>query len=130
MGTDSFVYRTIFRSYKNIIFLPATVEEIYKSKFINTCDAYLHARKQGESFGIAIGEFSVANKPVITWTGSREKSHIDILGDKAILYNNKKDLTEILLNFKPQLHKNWDAYSEEFAPHVVMQKFKEVFIDG
>src|SRR5690606_2780639 len=80
LGTKSFVFRHLFRPYKNVIFLPTTTEEIYKSKFINTCDAYLHARKQGESFGIATGEFSVKNKPVITWSGSKERSHIDILG--------------------------------------------------
>ena len=130
MGTDSFVRKTIFRRYKNIIFLPANVDETYKAQFINTCDAYLHARKQGESFGIAVGEFSVCNKPIITWTGSREKSHIDILGDKALLYSDKKSLKELLLNFRPDTTKDWDAYSKEFSPQKVMQKFKEVFIDG
>ncbi|MFP9100197.1 hypothetical protein ACLI09_14190 [Flavobacterium sp. RHBU_24] len=130
MGTDSFVFRWIFRPYKNIIFLPASLNETYKAQFINTCDAYLHARKQGESFGIAIGEFSVCNKPVLTWTGSREKSHIDILGDKALLYQDKKGLEQLLTTFTPDTSKNWDAYSDEFSPQKVMQKFKEVFIDG
>jgi len=130
MGTDSFVFRWVFRRYKNIIFLPASLDETYKAQFINTCDAYLHARKQGESFGIAIGEFSVCNKPVITWAGSREKSHIDILGDKALLYHDKKDLAKLLTTFTPDASKNWDAYSAEFSPQKVMQKFKEVFIDG
>lgn len=130
MGTESFVRKSIFRPYKNIIFLPATVEETYKARFINTCDAYLHARKQGESFGIAIGEFSVKNKPVITWSGSKENSHIDILGDKALLYKDKAELKDIMLHFSPDNTKNWDAYSEEFSPEKVMQKFKTVFIDG
>ncbi|MHA3787599.1 glycosyltransferase family protein [Flavobacterium hauense] len=130
MGTDSFLSKNIFRPYKNVIFLPATVDETYKSRFINTCDAYLHARKQGESFGIAIGEFSVRNKPVITWTGSRENSHIDILGDKALLYSDKNSLKELLLGFTPDPAKDWDAYSKEFSPQEVMEKFKSVFIEG
>ena len=129
LGTDSFVLKSIFRPYKNVIFLPATVDEIYKAKFINTCDAYLHARKQGESFGIAVGEFSVLNKPIITWSNSKEKAHLDILGSKAIIYNDENDLKPLLENFVPNKTKNWDAYSEEFSPQKVMQKFKNVFID-
>lgn len=130
LGTDSFVFKNIFRPYKNIIFLPTTVDDVYKAKFINTCDAYLHARKQGESFGIAVGEFSVSNKPVITWANSIENSHMEILGDKAFLYQSRHDLTEILGSFRPDESKNWDAYSEEYAPEKVMQKFKRVFIDN
>lgn len=129
MGTNSFVFKSIFTPYKNIIFLPKSQDEIYKAKFINTCDAYLHARQQGESFGIAVGEFSIANKPIITWANSEEKSHIDILGSKAILYQNEKDLNEIIQNFKVDKTKDWDAYSNEFAPERVMDKFKSVFIE-
>lgn len=36
-----------------------------KTTFINTCDAMLWARHDGETFGLAIGEFSSKNKPVI-----------------------------------------------------------------
>ena len=129
LGTNSFVFKSIFRPYKNVIFLPTTVDEIYKAKFINTCDAYLHARKQGESFGIAIGEFSVSNKPVITWANSEEKSHIEILGDKALVYENSEKLISIIENFTPNTTINWDAYSDQFAPQKVMDKFKKVFID-
>jgi len=129
MGTNSFVFKSIFTPYKNIIFLPKSQDELYKAKFINTCDAYLHARKQGESFGIAVGEFSICNKPVITWANSDEKSHIDILGDKAILYNDANDLNEIIQNFKVDNSKDWDAYSAEYSAEKVMDKYKSVFID-
>jgi hypothetical protein len=129
LGTNSFVFKNIFRPYKNIIFLPRTVDDIYKAKFINTCDAYLHARKQGESFGIAIGEFSIANKPIITWANSKEKSHIEILADKALLYENKEKLINVIENFTPDNTVNWDAYSKEYSPQKVMGKFKRVFID-
>ena len=129
LGTKSFVFRSIFAKYRNVIFLPATTDEIYKAKFINTCDAYLHARKQGESFGIAIGEFSIRNKPVLTWADSEEKSHIDILGDKALIYKDKAELLNLLNDFKPDPTKDWDAYSEQYSAEVVMKKFKEVFID-
>lgn len=130
MGTEDFVKRSFFRPYKNIIFLPPTTDVERKVKFINTSDAYLHARLQGESFGIAVGEFSIKNKPVITWAGSDEKSHLQILGDKALLYNNAEDLLKVLKNFKPNQDINWDCYSEKFNPKEVMKKFKEVFINS
>lgn len=129
LGTDSFVKRNIFRPYKNIIFLPATSDIERKVRFINTADAFLHARKQGESFGIAVGEFSIKNKPVITWADSDEKSHLELLGDKAMLYSDEVELYEILSRFSPDASVNWDCYSESFNPEAVMKKFKEVFID-
>ncbi|ASK30842.1 hypothetical protein CEY12_12285 [Chryseobacterium sp. T16E-39] len=129
MGTDQFVKRGFFRPYKNIIFLPPTTSIERKVKFINTSDAFLHARRQGESFGMAIGEFSIKNKPIITWAGSDEKSHLEILGKKAFLYQDKKDLAAILNNFNPDKNLNWDCYSEFFNPNVIMEKFKNVFIE-
>lgn len=128
LGTDNFVFKTIFQPYTNIIFLPTTQDEIFKRKFINTCDAYLHARKQGESFGIAIGEFSFANKPVITWKNSKEKAHLDILKNKAIVYDSAKDLSDILLNFRPDKTTDWNMYENEFSPIPVMKKFDAVFL--
>ncbi|RLJ34362.1 hypothetical protein CLU97_3870 [Chryseobacterium sp. 7] len=128
MGTDEFIKRSFFRSYKNIIFLPPTTDIERKVKFINTSDAFLHARTQGESFGMAIGEFSIKNKPIITWSGSDEKSHLEILGDKAILYKDKQDIMQILNSFKPDNSKNWDCYSHQFNPRSVMEKFENVFL--
>ncbi|WP_294205763.1 hypothetical protein [uncultured Chryseobacterium sp.] len=130
MGTDDFVQRNIFRPYRNIIFLPATTDIERKVRFINSSDAYLHARIQGESFGIAIGEFSIKNKPIITWSGSDEKAHLEILGSKAILYHDEKDLLQILSTFKRNPDVNWDCYSERFNPETVMRKFEQVFINS
>jgi hypothetical protein len=103
----------------------------YKTKFINTCDGMLHGRGIGESFGIACGEFSVKGRPVLTYAFSPQRSHIEILGQKAILYKGKKDLKEILLNFNRSTknQKNWDAYSDRFSPEKVMQRFEFVFIN-
>jgi len=128
MGTNEFVKRNFFRSFKNIIFLPPTTDVERKVKFINTSDAFLHARQQGESFGIAVGEFSIKNKPIITWSGSDEKAHLDIIGEKALQYSDKNELLHILNNFKPDPTKNWDCYSHLFNPKVVMSKFDEIFI--
>jgi len=118
-------------SLANMVFLEGSADLNYKTKFIRTCDAMLHARLQGESFGITCGEFSIFNKPIITCNASfiREKSHIDILGDKGIYYSDSSQLKTILLNFKKQPLQNVDAYSNQFNPRIVMEKFKAVFID-
>ena len=125
-----FMNITPFASHERLIFLPGNSDMHYKMQFINTCDGMLHARGIGESFGIACGEFSIKGKPVITYAFSPQRSHIEILGDKAILYRGRKDLEQILLSFTRDIQneKNWDAYSQYFSPAAVMQKFDEVFI--
>lgn len=121
-----------FAQHERLIFLPGISDLNYKVKFINTCDGMLHARGIGESFGLSCGEFSIKGKPVITYALSPQRSHIEILGDKAILYKGKKDLMEIFLNFNRQVQfeKNWDAYSENFSAKVIMRQFNDVFIQG
>lgn len=84
----------------NIIFLPPTVDNNEKNRFINTCDAMLHAQRLGESFGIAIGEFSVNEKPIIIYGGKVwNDNYKKILGKNAIYYTNEEELYKILCNF-------------------------------
>ena len=119
-----------FIDHPQVIFLPGNSSPVFKSNFINTCDAMIHARGIGESFGLACGEFSMHNKPVITYALSPQRNHIDVLGSKAILYKGPKDLGDIFLNFdKTSSQKqNWDCYSQEFSPINVMKKFQSVFL--
>lgn len=88
-----------FYQHKNIIHLPGNADMKFKRKFINTCDALLHARERGETFGLTCGEFSICKKPVITYGCSREREHILILKDKAVIYNTPDEVTTILQNF-------------------------------
>ncbi len=117
-----------FCNMPNVIFLPKTTDMVYKAKFINSCDAMIHARWRGETFGLACAEFSIKNKPVITWTGAREQAHMCMLGDKALYYTSKEDLVKILTTFKKDSEKNWDAYSSRYSPQEVMKQFDAVFI--
>jgi len=134
----------------NIIFLPKNTERGYKEKFINTCDAMIHGRSDGETFGLAIAEFSVKNKPIITWAPAFFKNtvfslkkfkryllnrppiyyeaHLHYLGDKSIKYTCEEDLKEILCNFKEKyLQKiNYDCYSELFSEENVMRIFQNI----
>ncbi len=113
---------------KNIIHLPATVDLEYKCKFINSCDVMLHGRAMGETFGLAVAEFAFLGKPVITWSGSLERCHIELLGKDAILYHTPDDLIEILKTFTPGAHRAAPVYRQAFTPQIVMQKFEQVFL--
>lgn len=119
-----------FIDHPQAIFLPGNSDPVFKSSFINSCDAMIHARGIGESFGLACGEFSMHNKPVITYALSPQRNHINVLGSKAILYKGPKDLSEIFLNFdKLETQKqDWDCYSQDFSPSAVMKKFQSVFL--
>jgi hypothetical protein len=83
----------------------------------------LHARYQGETFGLSCGEFSLAKKPIITWGNSIERAHLDILADKAIVYTDKPSLYNILINFKPTEIEN--GYLK-YTPEYVMKIFNEL----
>lgn len=117
--------------HKRIKYLQSFSDPKIKRKFINTCDAMLHACSLGESFGLSILEFSYCNKPVITWNGgSWHKQHLKNLGDKAILYNNEEELYKILSNYKRDeyINKDWNVTSK-FSPEKIMMQFKNVFLD-
>jgi glycosyltransferase involved in cell wall biosynthesis len=117
----------------NVIFLDATTDMEKKIGFINTCDACLHARNGGESFGLTVAEFSIKNKPVFTTTYCTDPlcdgAHIEMLGDKSVLYSDYDDLVSKLLNAKEIVNSknDWNAYSE-YTPDNVMNIFKNVFL--
>ena len=135
----------------NIIFLPKNTDMEYKEIFINTCDAMIHARTDGETFGLSVAEFSIKNKPVITWVPSvahnskiylktfcnymlkrgfiYATAHLDFLGDKAIRYTSHRDLTDIFLNFREKYLRNinYDCYSEFFNEEKVMRIFESIY---
>lgn len=115
-----------FCDLPNVIFLPATADMAYKTKFINTCDAMIHARAEGETFGLACGEFSIKNKPVITCSNMGDRCHIEILDNKGLYYRSKSELLKILKSIGHNIDKvrssEWDCYSKMYNPHVVMKK--------
>ena len=81
-----------FIEHPRVIFKAATADLSEKTAFINTCDAMLHGRYRGETFGLAVGEFSARAKPVLTFGGSKERAHLNVLGATAQVYNNAEDL--------------------------------------
>jgi|TARA_B110000261_G_scaffold158861_1_gene195777 hypothetical protein len=126
-----FVNTPQFYNHPRIHHIDKIVDLDEKNRFICSCDAMIHAQSLGETFGIAIGEFSVNNKPIITYNGKVWNDNYKyILKDKAIWYENEHDCYSIMLEFNPEKYKNKDLNCyRDYTPEKVMSKFKEVFID-
>lgn len=122
MNTDKFV------EHPRVIHIPATVDPDRKARFVNSCDAMIHARARGETFGIAVGEFALYGKPIITYSESHERAHLQELGHFALTYKDT-----------PTLERQFDKVMEgplitwgygQYGPINVMKKFEEVFLNA
>jgi glycosyltransferase involved in cell wall biosynthesis len=120
-GTEPFMY------HPNVRFINEFHSPLKKAKFINTCDAMLHARQRGESFGLSIAEFLTMNKPVLAWNGGHDLNHLDMLKDSGLLYNDAYHLNELIRSL-PDFKEDWAKRVEQYKPKSVMNKFKEVFL--
>jgi hypothetical protein len=111
----------------NVHYLPATVDAGEKARFLATCDAMLHARWHGETFGLAVAEFAVLGKPVLTYGGSRERAHLEMLGTAGKIYTDKVGLLQMLAG-NPASHPRESQYSRWADPRRVMEIFQEKFL--
>ena len=118
MNTPKFV-----ENQENIIFLEPTSNKIVKTKFINTCDAMIHARLDGETFGLSIGEFAFQEKNIISYKNSTTNAHIDILGDKILLYDDQESFLNILENYDSMKKDMKQNSYKTFSPEYVMKIF-------
>ncbi|NDB95123.1 MAG: hypothetical protein EBZ78_03020 [Verrucomicrobia bacterium] len=116
-------------SLRNVHYLPATLDPGAKARFLATCDAMLHARWHGETFGLAVGEFAVLGKPVITYADCRERAHLDLLGGGAISYRGADDLAKILRAFAA-VHSPETAYEAFADPRLIVEYFQKFILCG
>lgn len=126
-----FVNTPVFIHHPRVIFLDKIVDADEKNRFICTCDGMIHGQSLGETFGLAIAEFSVNNKPIITFGGAVwNTAYRDILGNRAEYYYTGDDCYKILVNFDKTKYQNMDLNCyRDYTPERVMGIFKRVFID-
>lgn len=115
-----------FAEHPNIIYLPSNCDRNYKKKYINTCDALLHARMQGETFGLTCGEFAMYDKPVITYGRSREREHLNTLKEKAIIYNSPQELYDIIISYHKNKYDMSNNGYKKYTPEYVMSIFNKM----
>ena len=100
----------------------------------------LHGRMRGETFGLSCLEFAMLGKPVLTYAGSPEMAHLEILGDAAVCYKNAQELREILRHPASVIGHRFPAGGQttelggqrgkfkQCQPEAVMRKFEQVFL--
>ena len=121
-------------AHKKLIHVPQMADLVEKTKFINTCDAMIHARSYGETFGIAIGEFSVRCKRIIVGDvdhPDKVNHHLTVLKDKVLIYRNFTDLLNILFTIQsPKTQSEIDDLNcyKQYNPEAVMKIFDEIFL--
>jgi len=151
-----FLNTRVFRGaagISNIVFLPATADPVLKRRFLNTCDAMLHGRQRGETFGLSCLEVAILGKPVLTYADSPERAHLKILGEAAVAYKNAQHLRGLLLDRgrwseigsrrtedggrKSVVGSRWSVAGgrksvnglfSSYEPEAVIKKFQEVFL--
>ena len=75
-------------------------------------------RDIGETFGLAVGEFSTGNKPVLTFLTDHpayDREHWRVLGERGLYYTDEASLLQRLRRFTPMPEKDWNCY-QEFTP--------------
>jgi hypothetical protein len=122
-----FMNTEIFFTHPRVIYLEKNVDLLYKSKFIQTCDAMIHGRTDGETFGLSIAEFSIFNKPIITTQMYGSLEHVKILRDKGIYYSSTESLLDIFNNFSAikNSRSDWNAY-QYYTPENIMKIFDDI----
>ena len=118
-----------FISHKRVIFLKGSFDELKKIKFINTCDAMLHARSLGESFGISCAEFAIKNKFIFTYGFCKHRAHFDLCKNYITPYFSKEDLISKLKNFKSEKKFKSNNLQKKLSGENTIKLFKKVFLN-
>jgi len=117
-----------FATHPRIVHMPRTINPYVKRKFINTCDMMLHARQRGETFGLSCGEFAVCGKPILTYSKSPERSHIETLGAQCIQYETADDIVDAIESGKWRIDMKDNGYMK-YTPQHVMKLFNALVTD-
>ena len=121
-------------NHPRIKFFETIVDMQTKSNFISACDAMIHARQRGETFGIACAEFMQQKKPVLTYRFSPELAHIDpmVLSNAYNFWNlTYTDKDDVILkanqladrSVKSNLTFNPERIINNFKPEKVIEEF-------
>ena len=130
---DSFVFLFVntrkFMDHPNVIFLDSIIDPKDKFDFYTSCDATLHGRLDGESFGLVVCESLFCNVPVFSCGLGRDKHNVELLEKHGMIFNNQYELLELFFKLKHNiLNRNVSHIVEQFSPEKVMEKFDEVFL--
>ena len=112
--------------------LPAVLTQQARDAYFSACDGMYHARNDGETFGMAVGEMSLHNRPVITCSAQGAMAHVKMLGSKGVYYRDVPSLRQAVARLvglgREGIHKgDWRAFTE-YGMERVTALFDKVFI--
>lgn len=119
----------------NIKHLPGNPDLLYKRRFLNTCNACIHGREDGETFGLSVAECASAGLPVITYAHPPPEAdyHLRVMGHHALTYKDANSLLSVLQRFDVKFHnasirRNLNAHLyDRYKPESVILEFLEKF---
>lgn len=122
--------------HERCVYLDAIIDLKEKVRFINTCDAMLHARDYGETFGLSVLEFAALNKQIISYDNETlqkshplgGRNHFLFLEDNCFRYRDPDQLGYLLMHLTRKNPFDTSYLNDIFSPKFVMQKFREVFL--
>lgn len=118
-------------THERCLYLDLSYDNNIKKAFVNTCDAMLHARVHGETFGLAVLEFAAYNKQIISYdnyVGGR--NHFMYLQGNCHVYRTKEMLDDILLNINRRNRFDTTYLKDKFSPKNVVAQFNRVFLEN
>lgn len=121
-----------FCDLPNVLFMGPFWGQQQKSNYINACDAFIHARWLGESFGLAIAESLFFNKPVLACEMGFDRNHFETLKPFDLIYkeNDEEDLYRRILELRYKVGIDYRKLMiNQYNPKNVMNQFKSVFLD-
>lgn len=133
LGTYALECAADVAAYGRVTYLPSTPVRNVTYRFLNTCNACMHGRASGESFGLAVAECANAGLPVITHGGKGVDGdhHHTVLGPHALLYFNGEQFAGHIRAFDPAAHRaKADVYRQLYLssqPEYAMLQFLRVF---
>jgi hypothetical protein len=117
----------IFTNHPRAIFLPAILSVQEKANALYSSDVFLHARIQGESFGLSIVEAIQGGLRTLVWKGGWDRNHLRLV-PKSDVYATPDDLFKKLSMVGASLRGDYlNPVGENFRPKNVMTSFKEIF---
>jgi hypothetical protein len=94
-----FLNADAFDDHPHIHILPASSNSTIKRRFIQTCDAMIVPEFHGHTFGLAIAEFAVHNKPLIILDRDpTNRVHLDITEGHAYIFNSGQSFIDQILH--------------------------------
>lgn len=121
-NTDKFI------THPRCIFIDKIIDLKKKGTFIDACDAMIHARVDGETFGLSIAEFALGEKMVLTTPAVQgdDNEHIYHLRNRGIVFRNKEELRDVLWKYPHNVPDTPNPY-RDFTEEKVMDIFWDLF---